>query len=115
MIKGTIFEGGEKMTVWVTDDDNHIPVRIESPISVGKVKIDMMSYENLRYPLASSDGIYDANQTLSYFFQFKKIVSAVFLFQFVAGCSIHIQDHVQRKEYNHFLLLLSKKIFFHSM
>lgn len=51
LIKGTIFEGGEKMTVWVTDDDNHIPVRIESPIVVGKVKIDMMKYENLRYPL----------------------------------------------------------------
>lgn len=53
LIKGTIFEGGEQMEVWVTDDANRIPVRIESPISVGKVKIDMMSYENLRYPLTS--------------------------------------------------------------
>lgn len=51
LIKGTVFDGGEKMTVWVTDDDNHIPVRIESPIVVGKVKIDMMSYENLRHPM----------------------------------------------------------------
>ena len=53
LIKGTIFEGGEQMTVWVSDDMNRIPVRIESPISVGKVKIDMMSHENLRYPLSS--------------------------------------------------------------
>jgi len=53
LIKGTIFDGGEKMTVWVTDDENHIPVRIESPIVVGKVKIDMMSYENIRYPMSS--------------------------------------------------------------
>jgi hypothetical protein len=53
LLKGTIFEGGEKMTVWVTDDQNHIPVRIESPIVVGKVKIDMMSHENIRYPLTS--------------------------------------------------------------
>jgi len=53
LLKGTIFEGGEKMTVWVTDDNNHIPVRIESPIVVGKVKIDMMSYKNLRHPLTS--------------------------------------------------------------
>jgi hypothetical protein len=30
LIKGTIFEGGEQMTVWVTDDANHIPVRIET-------------------------------------------------------------------------------------
>ena len=53
LIKGSIFEGGEKMTVWVTDDANHIPVRIESPIVVGKVKIDMMGYENLRHPLTA--------------------------------------------------------------
>jgi hypothetical protein len=53
LIKGTIFEGGEKMTVWVSDDQNHIPLRIESPISVGSVKVDMMRYANLRYPMTS--------------------------------------------------------------
>jgi hypothetical protein len=53
LVKGTIFEGGEKMTVWVTDDANHLPVRIESPIAVGSVKVDMMGYSNLRNPLTS--------------------------------------------------------------
>jgi hypothetical protein len=53
LLKGTIFEGGENMTVWVSDDLNHIPVRVESPLVVGKVKIDMMSYANLRHPLTS--------------------------------------------------------------
>ncbi len=53
LIKGTIFEGGEKMTVWVSDDKNKIPVRVESPISVGSIKVDMMSYRNLRHPLTS--------------------------------------------------------------
>lgn len=53
LISGTIFEGGEKMTVWVSDDGNKIPLRIESPISVGSVKVDMISYRNLRYPLSS--------------------------------------------------------------
>lgn len=53
LIKGTIFEGGEKMTVWVSDDKNHIPVRIESPISVGSIKVDMITYRNIRYPLTS--------------------------------------------------------------
>lgn len=53
LLKGSIFEGGEKMTVWVSDDANHIPLRIESPIVVGSVKMDMMSYRNLRYPLSS--------------------------------------------------------------
>lgn len=53
LLKGTIFEGGEKMTVWVSDDANHIPVRVESPISVGSIKVDMMAYKNLRYPLTA--------------------------------------------------------------
>lgn len=53
LVKGTLFEGGEKMTVWVSDDPNHIPLRVESPIVVGSVKADMMQYRNLRYPLSS--------------------------------------------------------------
>ncbi len=48
-----MFEGGEKMTVWVSDDPNHLILRIESPITVGSVKVDMMTYKNLRYPLTS--------------------------------------------------------------
>jgi hypothetical protein len=53
LIKGTIFEGGEKMTVWISDDENHIPVRVESPISVGSVKVDMMDFRNRRTPMSS--------------------------------------------------------------
>ncbi len=53
LLKGQIFEGGENMTVWVTDDANHIPIRIESPLVVGKIKVDMMSHANLRHPLTS--------------------------------------------------------------
>jgi len=53
LIKGTIFEGGEKMNAWLSDDPNHLLLRVESPISVGSVKVDMMGYKNLRYPLTS--------------------------------------------------------------
>jgi hypothetical protein len=53
LIKGTIFEGGEKMSVWVSDDRNHVPLRIESPITVGSVKVDMKGYGNLRHPFTS--------------------------------------------------------------
>ena len=37
----------------VSDDANHIPLRVESPLSVGSIKVDMMAYRNLRYPLSS--------------------------------------------------------------
>jgi hypothetical protein len=53
LVKGTMFEGGEKMTVWVTDDPNHIAVKIESPITVGKVAIEMSDHKNPRHPMTS--------------------------------------------------------------
>lgn len=53
LVKGTMFKGGEQMTIWVTDDENHIPVRIQTPIIVGNIKVDMVGYENLRHPLNS--------------------------------------------------------------
>ena len=53
LIKGNIFTGGEKMTVWISDDANHVPVRVETPISVGSVKVDMMDFKNRRTPLSS--------------------------------------------------------------
>jgi hypothetical protein len=53
LIKGTVFEGGEKMSVWVSDDENRIPLRVETPLKVGSLKVDMMGYQNLRYPLTS--------------------------------------------------------------
>lgn len=53
LVKGTMFEGGEKMTAWVSDDPNRLLLRVESPISVGSVKVDMMGYKGLRYPLTS--------------------------------------------------------------
>ena len=53
LIKGTIFEGGEKMNAWLSDDPNHLLLRVESPIAVGSIKVDMMGYRNLRYPLTS--------------------------------------------------------------
>jgi hypothetical protein len=53
LVKGAVFNGGEKMIVWVTDDENHIPVRIETPIVVGSMKVDMVGYQNLRHPLTA--------------------------------------------------------------
>ena len=57
LIKGTIFEGGEGMNAWISDDPNHLLLRVESPIAVGSIKVDMMGYQNLRYPLTSFMGL----------------------------------------------------------
>ncbi len=48
LIAGTLFKGGEKMTVWVTDDENKMPVYVETEIFVGKIKVYLMKYKGLR-------------------------------------------------------------------
>ena len=53
LIQGSIFTEGENMNVWVSDDANHVVLRVEAPISVGSMKVDMMGYRNLRYPMKS--------------------------------------------------------------
>jgi hypothetical protein len=39
LIKGTIFAGGEDMTVWVSDDEKRIPLLIKSSIVVGEIQV----------------------------------------------------------------------------
>ena len=48
LIEGTVFEAGEAMKVWVTDDKNKLPLRVESPILFGAVKVELDEYSNLR-------------------------------------------------------------------
>jgi hypothetical protein len=51
LVEGRIFKGQNDMTIFVTDDENHIPIRVESAIFVGYVRADLVSYKNLKYPL----------------------------------------------------------------
>ena len=48
LIEGTIFKKGEGMIVWVSDDKNKLPIYIETPITVGSIKVKLMSYKGLR-------------------------------------------------------------------
>lgn len=49
LIAGEVFKGNAKMTVWVSDDQNKIPVYIESPLSVGSVKVVLKDFKGLKY------------------------------------------------------------------
>ena len=53
LIEGTIFNAGEDMTVWVTDDKNRVPLLIETPILVGSIKARVNKMQGLRYKLDS--------------------------------------------------------------
>lgn len=50
LVVGTVFKDNDGMNVWVSNDQNKIPLMIESPISVGSVKAVLTKYEGLKYP-----------------------------------------------------------------
>lgn len=55
LVEGTIFSKGEHMTVWVTDDENKIPVLVEAKVVVGSIKAFLDTWEGTRYPVNTVD------------------------------------------------------------
>ena len=53
LLEGEVFKGEADMLIWVTDDDNRLPVYFEAPLIVGTAKVRMSSYENLKHPFIS--------------------------------------------------------------
>jgi hypothetical protein len=53
LVAGDVFKGGEDLQIWVSDDENRIPVWIESPIIVGTIKARLVGYEGIKHPLKS--------------------------------------------------------------
>jgi len=53
VVADRVFRGQAEMIMWVTDDENLIPVKITSPVIVGSVSATLVRYENLKYPLSS--------------------------------------------------------------
>ena len=49
LVVGELFKSESEMTLWVSADENKIPVIIESGISVGKVRAELNSYKNLKH------------------------------------------------------------------
>lgn len=45
--QGRIFKSEEDLTVWITDDKNHIPLRAQAKILIGSIKLDITSATNL--------------------------------------------------------------------
>ncbi|MEX2595490.1 MAG: DUF3108 domain-containing protein [Salibacteraceae bacterium] len=53
--KGRIFKKEEDMMVWITRDENRIPVLAKASVLVGSIKMELRSYENLANPLSKVD------------------------------------------------------------
>lgn len=53
LVAGSVFTGKDEMFIWVTDDENKIPLLFESPILVGRVQGRLIDYKNIKSPLTS--------------------------------------------------------------
>ncbi len=52
MQEGRVFEKGEQMKVWITDDKNHLLFKVEAKIWAGTIKAVLNGYKDLKYPLS---------------------------------------------------------------
>lgn len=50
---GYAFDDPYPITIWVTDDLNRLPVRIDSEQSVGRARVELISYSGLANPITS--------------------------------------------------------------
>lgn len=49
--EGRVFKEKESLTVWISDDDNKIPVKLKAKLAVGSLTADLEEYEGLKYPI----------------------------------------------------------------
>ena len=51
VMSGRIFKSQEGVTMWVTNDANHVPVEIRADLLVGSLKASLDSISNVKYPM----------------------------------------------------------------
>lgn len=51
IIPGRVFRKNSKLYLWITDDNNRIPVKAHVELVVGSVTMDLSGAKNLKYPL----------------------------------------------------------------
>lgn len=49
MPKNKLFDGEESIRIWVSDDANKIPVKVEVDLFVGAIELDIRNYRNLKH------------------------------------------------------------------
>ena len=51
--EGFSFTDGTVFTIWISDDENKIPLYLESPVRIGSINAYLSGYKGLKYPLKS--------------------------------------------------------------
>ena len=53
LVGGEVFEEDGVMEIFATNDDNKLPLMINSPLKVGSVRAVLTEYNGLKYDMAS--------------------------------------------------------------
>ena len=53
LLAGEVFTGEEDMIIWISDDENRLPVYFEAPLLVGTASGRMTGYSGLKHPFTS--------------------------------------------------------------
>ena len=53
LLEGEVFKGDQDMRIWISDDDNRLPVYVEAPILVGVASGRLNKVEGLKHPFTA--------------------------------------------------------------
>ncbi len=56
VVQGGLFKSEGSIKIWLTDDDNHIPVKMSSKILIGEIEAKLVKYSGVHGPLTSKVG-----------------------------------------------------------
>ena len=50
VMAGRVFKEKESLTLWISADDNKIPLRIQANLAVGSLRADLEAFRGLKHP-----------------------------------------------------------------
>jgi hypothetical protein len=56
VVQGGLFKNEGSIKIWLTDDDNHIPIKMASKAIIGEIEAKLVKYEGIHGPLTSKVG-----------------------------------------------------------
>jgi hypothetical protein len=49
---GRVYKTADDLIIWISNDNNLVPIRVKFNLKVGSIRADLKSYSKLKYPLA---------------------------------------------------------------
>ena len=48
VMSGRVFKEQESLTIWVSNDENRVPLKIQASLLIGSLKAELIQYKNLK-------------------------------------------------------------------